>query len=138
VCDGEVDNNCDGSFDLCGAFSRQNLQPGDLVVERFMDRPQGRPDPDGEWFEIANRTDRPFELMGIEIRDGGFDRFQIERSLVIPPLGRVVLARNGDPATNGGMAVDYVYPDFILSNFGDVIEIVNRGEVVDRMRYEPR
>jgi hypothetical protein len=138
VCDGEIDNNCDGQFDLCGAFSRQTLAPGDLVVQRFMDRPEGRMDPDGEWFEIANQTDRSYELMGLEVRDGGYDWFQIDRSLVVPPKGRVLLARNGDPATNGGMAVDYVYPDFILSNFGDTIELVNRGQVVHRMTYGPR
>jgi len=138
VCDGEIDNNCDGTFDLCGAFSRQQLQTNDLVVQRFMERPAGLPDADGEWFEIANRTDRPFELMGLEVRDGGFDWFQIDRSLVIPPQGRVVLGRHGDPATNGGMAVDYVYSDFILSNFGDTIELVNGGQLVHRMTYGPR
>ena len=137
-CDGEIDNDCDGEFDLCGAVSRQLLQPGDVVVQRFQERPAGLIDADGEWFEIANRTDRAFELMGLELRDDGVDRFRIDRSLVIPPRGRLVLARNGDPATNGGRAVDYVYPDFILSDFGDVIEIVNRGQVIDRLRYGPR
>jgi hypothetical protein len=76
--------------------------------------------------------------MGLEIRDHGVDRFRIDRSLVIPARGRLVLARNGDPATNGGQAVDYVYPDFILSDFGDVIELVNRCAVLDRLRYGPR
>jgi hypothetical protein len=137
-CDGEIDNDCDGTFDLCGAWSRQALQPGDVIVQRVQERSAGRIDADGEWFELANRTDRAYELMGLEIRDDGVDRFRIDRSLVIPARGRLVLARNGDPATNGGRAVDYVYPDFILSDFGDAIELVNRGMVLDRMRYGPR
>ena len=54
----------------------------------------------------------------------------------IPPLGYVVLARNGNEAANGGIAAIYEYQGISLTNDGDVIELVApSGRVVDRVEY---
>ena len=135
VCDGEVDNDCDGIADLCGALPHRALAPGDLAIRAVQDHLNDIDDELCEWFEIENRTSHRLELMGLEVRDDGVDAFRIRRSLVLEPLGRVVLGRTGDPRTNGGVTVDYVYSDFVLSNAGDSIELRSDGRVIDRRAY---
>jgi hypothetical protein len=135
VCDGQVDNDCDGATDLCGARPHQALLPGDLAIRAVHEQVSGLEDPEAERFEIENRTPDRLELMGLEIRDDGVDGFRVRRSLVLEPGGRVLLGRNGDAATNGGMKLDYVYSDFILSNAGDAIELRSDGVIIDRSAY---
>ena len=135
LCDGEVDNDCDGYSDLCGALPYRALVPGDLAIRRVQDHASGIDDSLAEWFEIENLSPWPFELMGLEVSDDGVDGFRIRRSLVLEPHARVVLGRNGDVETNGGVRVDYVYSDLILSNAGDSIELRSDGMVIDRVVY---
>ncbi len=138
VCDGQVDNDCDGYTDLCGALPHQALAPGDLAVRGVQDHMNDVDDELCEWFEIENRTPHKLELMGLEVRDDALDGFRIRRSLVLEPGSRVVLGRTGDPRTNGGVPVDYVYSDFILSNGGDSIELRSDGRVIARTAYSAR
>jgi hypothetical protein len=135
VCDGVVDNDCDGYTDLCGALPHQALAPGDLEIRAVQDHLGDVDDELCEWFEIENRSSQPLELMGLEVRDDTLDGFRIRRSLVLAPAGRVVLGRSGDPRTNGGVPVDYVYSDFVLSNAGDSIELRSDGRVITRRVY---
>ncbi len=135
VCDGEVDNDCDGAANFCGALPHRALRPGDLAIRAVQDHMNDVDDALCEWFEIENRTSSALELMGLEVRDAGLDGFRIRRSLVLAPGGRAVLGRSGDPRSNGGVAVDYVYSDFILSNAGDSIELRSDGRVIDRLTY---
>ena len=61
---------------------------------------------------------------------------RIPAELPVPPGGYVILARNGDKATNGEIAADYEYRGINLTNDGDVIELVEpTGRVVDRVEY---
>ncbi len=135
-CDGLLDNDCDGVADLCGALSHRELLPGELIVHRAQEHTPGLPDQLGEWFEVENRAARALDLMGLEVRDDRTDRFVIRRSLVLEPGARARLGRNGQRDTNGGVEVDYVYSDFILSDLGDTIELRSDGILIDRVVYD--
>jgi len=137
ICDGEVDNDCDGIVDLCEASSRTTLRPGDLVVGLANDATPGIPDRFAEWFTIENRSGRTVDLMGLEVRDDGVDHFRIEQSLVLPADAVVRLGRSGDRNVNGDVEVAYVYSDFVLSNAGDAVELRNEDVVIDRVVYGP-
>jgi hypothetical protein len=130
-----VASDCDGSTDPCGALPHRALAPGDLAIGAVQDHMNDVDDELCEWFEIENRTLHPLELMGLEIRDDSSDGFRIDRSLLLEPGARVVLGRSGDPRTNGGVTIDYVYSDFILSNAGDSIELRSDDRVIDRKVY---
>ena len=76
------------------------------------------------------------ELKGWTIRKDEDDGHRISAELPVLPGGYVILARNGDKATNGEIAADYEYRGINLTNDGDVIELVApTGRVVDRVEY---
>ncbi len=110
--------------------------PGLLVITEIMADPSAVPDTSGEWFEIFNPTPVPWDLQGLTVRDDGTNQFAITQSVVIAPGGYLVLGNNGDVNTNGGVQVDFVYTNFTLANFGDVIEIVNGAVTIDRVNYD--
>ena len=90
--------------------------PGDIVITEIMQNPDAVSDNDGEWFELYNASTAIVDLNGWTVKDGGTNSFVITTTLEIPVGGYVVLGRNGDTATNGGVIIDYVYEDFFLSN----------------------
>ena len=112
---------------------------GGLVITEIMANPDAVRDSDGEWFEVHNPGgEGPVNLAGWTIQDGERDQHRIAAELIVPAGGYVVLARNGDKAANGGVAADYVYGQFNLTNEADVIELVDAsGQVVDRVSYTP-
>jgi hypothetical protein len=109
--------------------------PGDIVITEFMANPESVTDSNGEWFEIYNPTSTDFDLNGLVVRDDGFDFFTVDATLILPAGGFVVLGNNGDPASNGGVTVNYEYTDFVLANSGDEIEILNGTTSLDRIVY---
>ena len=112
---------------------------GLVFVTEIMPNPSAVSDANGEWFEIHNSpTDTAVDINGWTIRDLGSDSHIIASSgpLVIPPAGFLVLGRNSDSTTNGGVAVDYQYSGFILGNSDDEIEIIDgSGAVIDSLVY---
>ena len=112
---------------------------GQLVISEIFKDPTQLDEEPREWFEIHNPTDLRFELMGLTVQDDDrVETFDVESSVVLPPHGRVVFARNGDPELNGGIDEDYDYADdFSLGNGSDVVEIqYPLGDVVlDRVEY---
>ena len=116
-----------------------DVQEGDLIVSEVMYDPTG-PDSQGEWFEIFNTTTRALDIEGLTFRDDDGDSFTVRSGgpLTVPPSGYLVLGRNGDRQTNGGVAVDYVYSGFILANSADQIVIGAGSLVIDRFAYDTR
>ena len=108
-----------------------------LVITEIMPDPSVVRDAAGEWFEIHNPDwERAVELKGWTIRKDEDDGHRISEELPVLPGGYVILARNGDKATNGEIAADYEYQGLTLTNDGDVIELVApTGRVVDRVEY---
>jgi cysteine-rich repeat protein len=110
--------------------------PGDLVITEIMRNPDVVLDDAGEWFEIYNPTSSTFDLQGLVFHDDGTEAFTVTTPLVMGPNSYLVLGRNGDPGTNGGLGVDYVYASsFYLGNGADEIQIDSGATVIDRVAW---
>jgi len=107
---------------------------GSLLISEIMANPAAVGDSAGEWFELYNPTGETINLRDVTIHDDGSDRHRIETDLLILPGHFLTLARNGDPALNGGFAADYVYRDFRLGNSAD--EIVLRDGTMEWLRLD--
>jgi hypothetical protein len=130
----------DAAFDAGRPITPTNA--GDLVITEIHKDPFAAQDPAGEWFEIFNPTSTTFDLLGLRISDlGAPDVFDIDQSVIIPPGGRAVFARVGDPDTNGGVTVDFTYGKaFALGNDDDEIVVENPDAlvIIDSVLYDPK
>ena len=91
-----------------------------VVISEIMANPRAVPDERGEWIELHNLESKPVDLRGWMIRSQNDRGITIDRSVVIPPGGFAVLARDGDRATNGGVDATYAYREGLtLGNSSD-------------------
>jgi CSLREA domain-containing protein len=113
------------------------LAPGNLIITEIMADPNAVPDSAGEWFELYNPATRAWDLQGLTFKDDGTDQFTVLSPLTIQPNSFLVFGNNGNPAQNGGVTVNYVYPStFSLDNTSDVIELkLNAAVSIDRVAY---
>jgi hypothetical protein len=128
------------SDDTPGAQNNCQVPPGGIVINEILQNPSVVSDSAGEWFELYNVTGMDIDIDGWTITDNDFDLHVIDNGgpLVIPAGGYLVLGRNGDSATNGGVSIDYVYPsDWFLSNSTDEIVLYDYlGNETDRVEYD--
>ncbi|MDE0960391.1 MAG: endonuclease [Planctomycetota bacterium] len=99
-----------------------------LIISELMPNPAVVSDAAGEWFEIFNRGTDTIDLNGWTIRDDDTDLHQINApgGLLIAPYEFLVLARDGNVATNGGVVADYVYGgNLILANSADEVVLID-------------
>lgn len=111
------------------------VNEGDIVINEIMQDPDAVSDTHGEWFEVYNTTDSNIDISGCVIKDLAINNHTIT-SLNVPAQGYVVLARNGNPALNGGITPDYVYSSFILNNSSDQIILICGQIEIDRVEYD--
>jgi len=82
-------------------------QPGDLAIVELLINPAGT-DTGREWIEIANRSSRALELVGLHIADAANDApidFSVAGRTSLPSGGRAVLIQSADANKNGGVAL---------------------------------
>ncbi|MEM1324969.1 MAG: lamin tail domain-containing protein [Bacteroidota bacterium] len=109
---------------------------GDLVITEFIANPAAVTDANGEWLEIYNATNSSIDIEGYVLRDDNDDAHTIATSVVIPAMDYVILGRNADQITNGGVVVDYEYDDINLNNTTpDQIVLECNGTEIDRVNY---
>jgi len=108
---------------------------GDVIVTEFMARSMAGTDT-GEWVEILNTTAESLDLGGCVLKDDGTDHHTFAAPLIIGAGGRLLLAKNGDPALNHGLTPHYVYGGFDLSNSGDQIVLTCGSTEIDRVVYD--
>lgn len=101
------------------SLRQPSLSGSDIIISRVMADPSLVPDDHGEWIELANLGSDVTDLRGWQLRSARDPGFTIARSLVVPPGETVVLGRNDDSTSNGGMHVDLVYTGIVLGNSGD-------------------
>lgn len=119
----------------CSAISCAAV--GDLVITEILFDPNPPEDGNDEFFEVHNPTGADIDMFGYTIRDNGSDDFTITTSFIVPAGAYVVFGENGDMATNGGVAVDYIYPQFTsIANTEDEIIIECNGTVIDEVAYD--
>ena len=140
-CNDGLDNNGDGLIDgadpeCYSAYYQEPLPYFWMVVSEVMVDPQAVSDANGEWFELYNPLAVTVDLQGWTIYDGGGDNHTISGSLVFPAGGYLVFGNNGNPSTNGGVSVDYVYSGIQMDNVDDEIYIDDpTGTEVFQMEY---
>ena len=116
-------------------------QPGDVVINEILQNPAAVADTAGEWFEVYNATSQAIDLNGWTIADAGTDRHRIQTPngdpLWLPAGGYLVLGRNADASTNGGVLIAYRYAGFTLGNADDEIILLDgAGTEIDRVAYD--
>lgn len=102
---------------------------GDLVVTEVMADPKVQSDNAGEWIELANPSaDVTWDSAGCQLVSEPAEVHTIQGALLVPPGGRVALARGGDPA---GFVPDYVYGGITLTNDLDLVGLVCDDVLID-------
>jgi hypothetical protein len=134
TCEVQSDDGTDTSA-WAGASTQVLPGVGDLVFSEFMADPAEVSDAAGEWVEIYNASGTLLDLGGFELHDDGSDSHVIAGPLPVPAGGRVVLARNEEASSNGGVVADYEYSGFILENGADELVLSYLGVEVDRFDY---
>lgn len=119
----------------------QQQQPmARIEITEIMTDPAAVYDNDGEWFELYNREAEAVDINGWTIRDFDTNVHVINNGapLLIPAHGYLVLGRRADPATNGGVRVDYAYgSSMVLYNAADEVVLVDpNGVIVDQVAYD--
>jgi len=113
---------------------------GEIVITEVMANPEAVSDANGEWIELFNPTARELQLNGLILKDDGSNRHLIsgQPPLIIRPGAFMILAKNSDSLTNGGVHVDYQYTGFTLGNTEDQVILCLPDEtVIDRISYGP-
>jgi len=101
----------------------QESAQGQLIINEIMQNPDSVSDANGEWFEIYNPNLFTVNLIGWTIKDLDNDEHTIDSSLMVPADGFVVLGRNKDFSTNGGVVVNDEYSGITLGNTSDELII---------------
>jgi len=113
--------------------------PGDLVFTEIMRRPAAVADFFGEWAEVTNVSTATVNLDGCVVRDDDTDLHVIvaeDGALLVAPGERIVFGKDADPATNGGVAVDYAWgTDVTLGNGADELVLDCPDGVVDHVAW---
>jgi len=142
----ECDDGNIQSGDGCSASCEdEDVQPGDIIITEIMKNPTG-PDTPGEWFEVHSKATWTIDLNGWQIVDTYSDAQPHDidslTPLEIEPGGYLVFALNDDQDTNGGVEVDYVYPQEItLANSApDGLALIEDAEadiIIDEVDFNP-
>jgi|SoiMethySBSTD1v2_1073268.scaffolds.fasta_scaffold329189_2 hypothetical protein len=117
-------------------------QSGQVVVTEFMKDPTTVSDTHGEWIEVWNSLPWRCNLDGWTLSDdaGNSHTFSAggTTALIMRPGQRFVLALDGNPLTNGGVPVNYVYSGISLSNSAadQIILTKADGTLVDRVEFD--
>ncbi|HZI13854.1 MAG TPA: lamin tail domain-containing protein, partial [Myxococcus sp.] len=126
--------------DACGTATPP--APGELFISEVMHRPGAAT----EYIELSSRVDRLLNLDGLALRydDGVSPREFVlnpdQGHAVVGPNSYIVLARNADTETNGGVPVNFSYGDALT--LGDSGQLSVRiggagGTVLDSLNYTP-
>jgi competence protein ComEC len=97
------------AFSLLLGAAQEGEPPPRIVISEVMADPEAVPDGRGEWFEVHNLGVRPEDLRGYRIASANDRTHVIDRSVVVPPGGYAVLARDTVRRFNGGAIAHYAY-----------------------------
>lgn len=122
------------------ALVAQGPQHGAVVITELMKDPNFVTDTRGEWIELHNALPWRVNIEGWKLTDDAGNQVVLSNGglgMRMLPGDYLVLGSNGDPAQNGGVVVDFVYPSFSLGNGADQIMLVKPdGTLIDRVDYD--
>lgn len=116
--------------------SGNEVRDGDVIITEIMYNPDSVSDSKGEWFEIYNKQSFDISLKGWSISDYGSDYFVIDEDLIILSEEHIVLCKNNDIETNGGIECDLEYNSFTLGNSDDEIVLMIEDDIIDGVLYD--
>jgi hypothetical protein len=114
----------------------EDLVSGDLIVTEIMKDPAMVDDTDGEWFEVYNASGGSVNLDGFGLYDDGSDATTLTSSDVFAAGAYIVLCRDADLASNGGLPCDIEYSGFNLANGDDEVGLGSAASSVDWVGYD--
>ena len=129
-----LDNGTSGTASVFVDYSSNLLTAGDLIITEVMNNPSTVDDADGEWFELYNTTSNDINLLGLEIYDVQLEH-TISESVMVPSNGYVVLGRNADLTTNGGVASDCEFSSILINNTTETVGIMNATQTLDEVAW---
>ena len=129
-----IDNGTSNTASVFVDYSSNLLSTGDVIITEVMNNPSSVDDADGEWFELYNTTANDINLLGLEIYDLQLQH-TISESVMIPSNGYVVLGRNADMTTNGGVALDYEFSSILINNTTETLGIMNATQTLDEVAW---
>jgi len=108
---------------------------GQLVISEIMIDSAADPDQAHEWFEVHNPSDSvTYDLQGLQVTDFFVtEGFEINASVLVQPGAYVIFGETDDQGMNGGVMVDFDWPDldFNLTNGADEVYLYNPVADVD-------
>ena len=107
------------------------------MVTEAMINPDAVIDQQGEWLEIYNTSTISIDIRGFRLSDMGSDSHIITSAVpvIVPPQSFLVLGRNANESTNGGVRIGYQYASYTLGNSGDEIILSAFGTDLDSISY---
>jgi len=117
------------------------VNPGDIIITEIFQNPQIVSDSDGEWFEVYNTTSEAIDMDGWGLDDHNSSSIieSARGTTIVPAGGYIVLVKNTDSSTNGGIPIaDYDFDDgnFLLSNSNGQIILRSGTIVIDKVAWE--
>lgn len=128
-----VDNDCDGVVDE-GYWA-----VGDLLITEIMNNPGAVADPDGEWVELYNTSERTLIMNGVVLSssvDGDYYQIASDDTLLLAPGEYFVIGGNGATDQNGGVELDAVWENTTLSNESDELVVSADGVTLDTVAWD--
>jgi hypothetical protein len=132
--------DADTCLDGTGRRAIRAPQPGDLLLSEIMTSPEQVADARGEWIELATRAD--LDLNGVELATGADRVDQVlgaPTCLAAPAGGRWLLARDPDPARNGGLPAVHGRLEVALASGTSArpgyLRIGHRGRLLDELHW---
>jgi len=127
------DGNTEGGDGCSAACEIEDVEPGDIIITEIMKNPDAVSDAEGEWFEVRNMSSFAIDMNDWVLEDAGSDQHVIDNGgpLWIEAGSYLVFGINADPATNGGVDLDYEYFNFNLGNKDDEIALRQAGTAVE-------
>jgi hypothetical protein len=110
-----------------------------IIINEIFQNPSAVTDSNGEWFELFNSGLTDIDINGWTLNDNDIDSHVINNSgsLVISSGGFLVLGRNSNTSTNGGISVDYQYSGLILANSADELALFDDFlNEIDRVEWD--
>ncbi|WP_299012661.1 T9SS type A sorting domain-containing protein [uncultured Polaribacter sp.] len=113
---------------------------GSLIITEIMQNPSAVSDSNGEYFEVYNTSNTAIDLLGWSIATvttGVPATSVIDKSVIVPANGYVVLGENNDMTTNGGVFVNYKYENkLFLGNNAATIVLSCGSKMMDEVSYD--
>ncbi|MEQ1507275.1 MAG: lamin tail domain-containing protein [Myxococcota bacterium] len=108
---------------------------GDLRITELMIDPTAVADSAGEWFEIQNTSGLDANLDGLVLTDG-ITVFPLAETRFIGAGETKVFGIDADPATNGGVDVDWAYTGIDLADAFGEIYLMRGATIIDGVAWD--